>query len=696
MSETVKRFNSIVTRLILIVTGILVMAALVAGSLAMVGQYRQLHRALGAKGTTLVQFMAQVTPLDILSLNFVEMNNDVKKVVLTDDEAVYALILNEQGIPLVYFFKDADPLVTGEVRELVKQRKPLAAVEAMKSEGRLLEVTAPIFAGEKRIGSAFLGFSTYKMRRALVVQTTVNALILVAIIGLSIVLLRSVLRRILHPVQVLTTAALRISNGDLNVELTGTDRTDELGVLSRTFESMAGRLQGLITGLERQLRFMETLLRTVPLAVFYKDAEGRYLGCNEAFTKITGVTKEDIAGKTVFELWPGELSETYHRQDLDLPRKPSIQVYDFKIRNTRGELLDVVYHKNVFLDEQGRVAGIIGAFLDISGRKRAEDALLRERALLGRITETSPVGISMVNREGLVTFANRQAELTLGLKKDEITQLAYNAPAWRITDFDGGPFPDERLPFRQVMTSKQTVFDVRHAIEWPDGRRVYLSINGAPLLDEVGEVEGVVFAMEDITKQKQAEDALRTSEQRYHDIFDNVLDSLYLLEVTPDGRFRNLEINPAFEKSTGLTRAQLIGKFIEETVSEEAARAVNAKYRHCIEAGRPIDEEAVLELPAGRRYYHSALIPMRDNAGRVNRIIGISRDITERKEAEEELRRHREHLEDLVKTRTAEIEKKNAELERMNRIFVGRELRMKELKERISKLEESAKRGPGT
>lgn len=145
----------------------------------------------------------------------------------------------------------------------------------------------------------------------------------------------------------------------------------------------------------------------------------------------------------------------------------------------------------------------------------------------------------------------------------------------------------------------------------------------------------LVFALEE---RKRIENALRESEWRYREIFDNVLDSLYLLEVTGDGHFRNLEINTAFEKSTGISRSQLIGKIIEETVPAEVAAIVNAKYRHCVEAGHPIEEEAILDLPSGRRHFHTTLIPALDETGKIHRIIGISRDITERKEAEQKLR----------------------------------------------------------
>jgi PAS domain S-box-containing protein len=139
---------------------------------------------------------------------------------------------------------------------------------------------------------------------------------------------------------------------------------------------------------------------------------------------------------------------------------------------------------------------------------------------------------------------------------------------------------------------------------------------------------------EEIQDRIIIEEALHESQQRYRDIFDNVLDCLYLLEVTEDGQFRTIEVNPALERLTGIPRSQSIGKTQEEIVPEETARLVNAKYNLCLEAGESIEEELELDLPSGRHYFHSTLVPIRDETNRIHRIIGISRDITERKRNE--------------------------------------------------------------
>ncbi|MHB0981198.1 MAG: LytS/YhcK type 5TM receptor domain-containing protein [Thermoleophilia bacterium] len=133
-------------------------------------------------------------------------------------------------------------------------------------------------------------------------------------------------------------------------------------------------------------------------------------------------------------------------------------------------------------------------------RRRAQR---RDHNLLQTVIETGPVGIVVMDGDGTITLSNARAEHVLGLSSDEIAGRAYNAPEWRVTNLDGGPFPDDELPFRRVVRSGRPVSDVRHAIRVPDGRTVLLSINAAPLLDEAGVPAGVVTSIEDITEHSR-------------------------------------------------------------------------------------------------------------------------------------------------------------------------------------------------
>lgn len=139
-------------------------------------------------------------------------------------------------------------------------------------------------------------------------------------------------------------------------------------------------------------------------------------------------------------------------------------------------------------------------------RRAAQDALTRERDLVARIMQTSPAGIVVVDRKGQITYANARAEQVLGLTRDEITQRSYDAPAWHHTDYDGKPWPPGEQPFVRVMTTGRPVWDVRQAIEWPDGKRRLLSINAAPLRDETGQVDSMVETVEDVSERVRADE----------------------------------------------------------------------------------------------------------------------------------------------------------------------------------------------
>jgi PAS domain S-box-containing protein/putative nucleotidyltransferase with HDIG domain len=135
-------------------------------------------------------------------------------------------------------------------------------------------------------------------------------------------------------------------------------------------------------------------------------------------------------------------------------------------------------------------------------------------------------------------------------------------------------------------------------------------------------------------ERMRAEEALQASEQRYRDVFDNSSDLLDLLQVTEDGRFKSIEVNRAFEISTGLSREEVIGKAQEDVTPAEVTEAVNAQYRRCIEARVPVSDEMELCMPSGSHYYNTTLIPLCDASGRVDRILSVSHDITGRRAAE--------------------------------------------------------------
>lgn len=137
-----------------------------------------------------------------------------------------------------------------------------------------------------------------------------------------------------------------------------------------------------------------------------------------------------------------------------------------------------------------------------------------DRSLVERILEASPVSIVVVEPSGNIQFANPRAEQTLGLERDKITNRTYRQPDWDIYYADGTPVPAEEHPVTRVLETGEPDYGFEHWIELPDGTERWLLSNSAPVLDESGEVEYVIVAVEDATTLKKREDKLTSDEQR--------------------------------------------------------------------------------------------------------------------------------------------------------------------------------------
>ncbi len=120
-----------------------------------------------------------------------------------------------------------------------------------------------------------------------------------------------------------------------------------------------------------RMSFQKALFNTIPNAVFYKDAKGRYLGCNGAFESVMGVKEAEIVGKTVEELWAQHQAEHYRDHDNELLENGGTQTYEGFIKAKDQQVRDVLFSKATFSDGSGRIAGLIGSLIDITEIKQA-------------------------------------------------------------------------------------------------------------------------------------------------------------------------------------------------------------------------------------------------------------------------------------------------------------------------------------
>jgi PAS domain S-box-containing protein len=143
----------------------------------------------------------------------------------------------------------------------------------------------------------------------------------------------------------------------------------------------------------------------------------------------------------------------------------------------------------------------------------------------------------------------------------------------------------------------------------------------------------------EIEERRAAEEARRESEARYRAIFANSADYLYVIDVRANGEFRMAELNPAFERATGGTTLRLRGVDVRQIAEEPDASALVAHLRRVVANGKPTFSRDRVKLPVGERVWESVMVPVRNAAGEIDRILGSSRDVTEREEAQAQLRR---------------------------------------------------------
>jgi PAS domain S-box-containing protein len=240
------------------------------------------------------------------------------------------------------------------------------------------------------------------------------------------------------PLKKLSAAAEIIKNkgiGATEIPISGSQETRDLGlILSKTLKIIGenehslreseNNLKQTEQELKHQLVFTQSLLTSIPTPVFFKDAGGQYIACNQAFSKFVGLSSDAIIGKTAFDLWPSDYAEKYHQMDMRLISGQKNQSIDYKILGADGLQHDVILNNDVLFDAQGVVSGFVGSFLDISERLQAEKAVKESELKYRQLVENATDAIFIAQDE-TIKFSNKKTSELTGYDIAELENIPF-------------------------------------------------------------------------------------------------------------------------------------------------------------------------------------------------------------------------------------------------------------------------------
>jgi len=392
--------------------------------------------------------------------------------------------------------------------------------------------------------------------------------------------------------------------------------------------------------IRRQAYFNEALLNAIPTPVFFKDKSGKYQGCNPAFTEMMGVTEEELRDKTVYELWPSELAEMYHSKDLELINHPQHQIYEFDVKDKSGNMRPVIFVRDVYRDHKGEVAGLVGAFLDMSEQERVKKELRSQKDRIAWILEGTNVGTWEWNvRTGEIIINERWAEI-IGYKLEEISPTTIET--WlKFSHPDDIEQSKKRLEAH--FKGEKEFYEHEYREKHKNGEWIWILDRGkVATWTEDGKPEWMYGTHQDITVRKKAEEELLKTTKLLEGILNGIPDVLGV----QDNQHKMIRYNAAGYKFVGKKPEEVDGKIkCYQLIGRDIPCEICATTL-TYQSRKP--EQVEKYIPELNMWLDVRSYPILDEKGNVAMIVEHIRDITDRKRVEDRLKEKNKELENYL------------------------------------------------
>ncbi|MGA1133244.1 MAG: PAS domain S-box protein [Prochlorotrichaceae cyanobacterium] len=383
--------------------------------------------------------------------------------------------------------------------------------------------------------------------------------------------------------------------------------------------------------LKESQQFLQTVLDSFPLNVFWKDCEGKVLGCNQMFCQSFGLSgTEEAIGKTADDLcFTQEQVAQFHADDQEVitsgMAKLGIQEC---LRYPDGSLGWAETNKIPLRNLKGDVIGIVGTFQDITDRKQAELDLQASEARFRRVFESNTVGMLFTDFTGQIDDANDRLLQIIGYNRDDLATGQIN---WATLTPPEYAEQDQQVMQSLMETGMVPPFEKEYYRK--DGSRIHIIIGVAMFSSTDTRCVCVVL---DISAQKAAENQLKAT-LRELTAFKSAIDASAIVATT-DTQGTITTVNDRFCEISGYTREELIGQNHRILNSGHHPPEFFQDLWRTIASGKLWRGEVCNRAKSGLLYWvDTSIIPIFNESERIRQYLAIRFDITERKQTEQKL-----------------------------------------------------------
>lgn len=384
--------------------------------------------------------------------------------------------------------------------------------------------------------------------------------------------------------------------------------------------------------MEEQLRESEERFRGIAErsfdAIFTTDLEGRATHVSPAIERIFGYRPEEMIGTPILNYVPESEIPRATQSFTEVLKGKIPKDLEFEVRRKDGSPAFIEISASLIVKDGGKI-GVQGVLRDITERKQAAVSLKEAESKLRSILSSMVDLVFVFDKEGKFVFYQPSRavgelyvlpEAFLGRKFSEVMP----------------PHIDKPLSDAFDKSKRGEVAEFEYWLEM-DGETKWYSANLSPMLMD-GEFVGSVAVVRNITERKQMEEALRKSEEKYRTLVENASDLIYMI----DEKDKVLSLNKAAAMLFGRRPEEVVGKSIFDLFPKEVADGYSRDLKEVFRTGESQTRESKMVAGGRESWINTTLNPVRDPEGKVVAVIGVTRDITQRKQMEEALRESEE------------------------------------------------------